>query len=62
MYAQAYVGARVAEFNVLWHVFVEPIGDDLPPRYTGRAYALKVKKHNASFNLSRAASCHGFSR
>ncbi len=43
MYAQPYVGASLPEFNVLWHVFVEAIGDDLPHRYTRRAYALKAK-------------------
>ena len=43
MYAQAYVGARVVEFNVFLHVFVTALGADLAHRYTGRAYALKAK-------------------
>mgnify|MGYP007055197738 CR=1 FL=1 len=37
MYAQPYVGARVAEFNVFLHVFVAPLGADLAHRYTRRA-------------------------
>ena len=36
MYAQAYVGTGVAEFNVSLQVFVVLLGADLAHRYTGR--------------------------
>jgi|AZIJ01.1.fsa_nt_gi hypothetical protein len=34
MYAQAYVGTGVTEFNVFLQLFVVPLGADLAHRYT----------------------------
>jgi len=42
MYAQPYVGARVAEFNVSQHVFAASIGADLPHRYNSGSHVLKT--------------------
>jgi hypothetical protein len=47
MYALPYVGAGLVEFNVSWQVFVAPLGADLTHSYTGREYALNVKKDSS---------------
>ena len=50
MYAQLYVGTSLPKFNVLKHVFVEAIGDDLLHRYTRRAFVFVPQNNKALFN------------
>ena len=55
MYAQAYVGAKLPKFNVLEHVFVEAIGDDLLHRYTRRGFVLVPQNNQVLLNRGQVA-------